>query len=226
MEGVEPDDSTAVGKEDNSPVSLLACQKCNFPIALKCDIFKEKFDVWSAAVYTYELDVLDEDVACYSATNPGDYRFDVVRTKPTAWVKTRGVPTQEHTWFPGYGWVMANCAACGCNVGWGFHRMHAGQPSGDHMDEEGGGLGGEEEKEEKEGPEGKEEEKEDEGTEGKDKAAGEGAGETQTEATSIYPERPPQFYGLILTRLKPCTWPMSKVAKHKENIMSISAYDS
>jgi hypothetical protein len=37
---------------------------------------------WGRAVYAYELDVLDREAWCYSATNAHDHRFDVLRSSP------------------------------------------------------------------------------------------------------------------------------------------------
>ena len=70
------------------------------------------------AVYGYELDLCGrEDVGCYSATNPGDNRFDVVRVDAQrvseagdtalAGVDLDGAPTTAHSWFPPYAWRNA-----------------------------------------------------------------------------------------------------------------------
>jgi hypothetical protein len=31
-----------------------------------------------------------------------------------------GPPTAEATWFPGFAWQVAHCAACGAHLGWAF----------------------------------------------------------------------------------------------------------
>jgi len=73
-------------------------------------------------VYPYSLEILGlEEVPCYSATNPGGHRFDVIRVLPTAiGVLHLGKPTLEHSWFPEFGWRMAHCKACTAHLGWSF----------------------------------------------------------------------------------------------------------
>ena len=92
----------------------------------------ELHPVMKDAVFSYELDLLGRDDCCvYSATNPGDVRFDVVRvdaqralTAEGFGVRRRvaltGSATPEHSWFPPYCWRMCSCASCLAHLGWGF----------------------------------------------------------------------------------------------------------
>ncbi|KXZ45021.1 hypothetical protein GPECTOR_59g628 [Gonium pectorale] len=51
------------------------------------------------------------------------------------WRSARGLrywgrPETEHSWFPGYAWTIANCAACGQHMGWRFTAVAPGlQPA-------------------------------------------------------------------------------------------------
>ena len=110
----------------------LCCANCGSPIALAPDIMAELHPVMKDAVFSYELDLLGRDDCCvYSATNPGDVRFDVVRvdaqralTAEGFGVRRRvaltGSATPEHSWFPPYCWRMCSCASCLAHLGWGF----------------------------------------------------------------------------------------------------------
>ena len=76
------------------------------------------------------LDALPPAVSCYSATNPTQKRFDVVRvahrdreadacgvqyqcSRPTAF-------HADYSWFGGCCWSMASCASCAEHIGWSF----------------------------------------------------------------------------------------------------------
>ena len=50
--------------------------------------------------------------------NPSGYVHDVVaiRHMDAGKVMLLGSPSQEHSWFPGYAWTIANCSACGSHL--------------------------------------------------------------------------------------------------------------
>lgn len=102
----------------------LVCARCDLPLVSEAEIIEQQSECWKTAVWCYELTVLGLDsVWCYSATNPQDHRFDVVRTLGAAAGRSicvSGTPTAEHSWFPGFAWAMAHCACCGSHLGWGF----------------------------------------------------------------------------------------------------------
>ncbi|KAK3265619.1 hypothetical protein CYMTET_25713 [Cymbomonas tetramitiformis] len=103
----------------------LVCQGCEYPIAFKGDLLPERWpEHFKEAVFAYELDLLgDEAVWCYSATNPADVRFDVVRLKNTARAVVFGQFNPEHSWFPGTAWRMAHCPVCARHLGWNFAAL-------------------------------------------------------------------------------------------------------
>ena len=53
-------------------------------------------------------------------TNPHgfDFRFACYSNAPGC--RVLGFPTDEHSWFPGHTWQLANCAACNEHLGWFF----------------------------------------------------------------------------------------------------------
>ena len=126
LAAAEPDTT-----DEPAPLAL-CCSNCGSPIALAPDIMAELHPVMKDAVFSYELDLLGRDDCCvYSATNPGDVRFDVVRvdaqralTAEGFGVRRRvaltGSATPEHSWFPPYCWRMCSCAQCLAHLGWGF----------------------------------------------------------------------------------------------------------
>merc|ERR1712070_720985 len=109
------DDATPDGiaeAEDGGSEMCLVCAVCRYPLARAAEIIEEQVSTLKAAVYGYELDVCERSCWCYSATNPGDVRFDVVRLLPGAAVEARSPPTAHHSWFPGYAWRMGHCGRC------------------------------------------------------------------------------------------------------------------
>lgn len=116
------DSNTECGQVDeHESREYLNCVACKHPVCKAEEIIEQKADTWKQAVYPYELLLCDRECWCYSATNPGDVRFDVVRVLPTAHgVTLRRRATPEHSWFPGYAWRMASCSTCTTHLGWGF----------------------------------------------------------------------------------------------------------
>lgn len=37
-----------------------------------------------------------------------------------------GVPTEAHTWFPGFSWRYAHCRGCGAQMGWRYESSSSG----------------------------------------------------------------------------------------------------
>lgn len=170
-EAVESTYAAELAQGEATKRNYLVCQTCRFPVASSADFLAEKIECWRPAVFSYKFSVWDAHIAdddapedtaegvvySYSATNPGQHRFDVIRIKPTPAIRTerpRGGPghwsrpTPEHCWFPGTAWRMASCAVCDAHLGWGYSKwIDDGNvvPSGPGPDVE---QGNEEEEEE------------------------------------------------------------------------------
>ena len=86
-------------EEDGEEVPALCCAACGSVIVTRDELLVDRAETPPSAVYAYELDLLDEEVWAYSATNPEATRYDVIRTKPSKSVFTYGSPTPVHTWF-------------------------------------------------------------------------------------------------------------------------------
>ena len=117
----------------------LVCAQCRFPLVAADEVIAEQFaSLRAESVYSYELDVLQIDTWCYSATNAHDHRFDVVRALPSSADATtyHGEPVAEHSWFPGFSWSMCHCSACDSHLGWGFSTDGACGGSSATADEE------------------------------------------------------------------------------------------
>jgi hypothetical protein len=54
----------------------------------------------------------------FSFRNPEGVRFDILTFSRTLGCRERGVPTLEHTWFPGHAWSYCVCDRCGIHLGW------------------------------------------------------------------------------------------------------------
>lgn len=111
------------GGDGNALLGLL-CGGCNAPVSLSSSILSEKVDVLRSHVYSYDLEVFGREISMYSATNPNDNRFDVLRVKMDASSSLRlnlsGDYCPDHSWFPPYEWCFANCRRCDAHLGWGF----------------------------------------------------------------------------------------------------------
>ncbi|XP_049878734.1 protein cereblon-like [Pectinophora gossypiella] len=53
-------------------------------------------------------------------TNLGGYMHDIVTVSRAANTELTGTASAEYSWFPGYTWTIAVCAACMAHVGWRF----------------------------------------------------------------------------------------------------------
>jgi len=60
----------------------------------------------------------------FTFSNPEGIRFDIITFSETYGCGQTGVPTLEHTWFPGHVWSYCQCAGCGRHVGWHFAGHH------------------------------------------------------------------------------------------------------
>lgn len=52
--------------------------------------------------------------------NPAGRAFRILCFTDAPGVRDRGTPTDDFTWFPGYHWTIALCAACGEHLGWRY----------------------------------------------------------------------------------------------------------
>ena len=66
------------------------------------------------------LDGKDE----FTFSNPEGIRFDIITFSGTHGCGRTGVPTLEHTWFPGHTWSYCQCGGCGRHLGWYFAGQH------------------------------------------------------------------------------------------------------
>ncbi len=61
----------------------------------------------------------------HAFTNPAGYVFPVVCYKEAPGAGSTGDPTEEHTWFPGFGWRVVHCRGCTRHLGWQFSGTSA-----------------------------------------------------------------------------------------------------
>ena len=54
----------------------------------------------------------------FSFKNPEGIRFEIIAFRQTYGCRQSGVPTLQHTWFPGYAWSYCQCAECAQHLGW------------------------------------------------------------------------------------------------------------
>ncbi len=60
----------------------------------------------------------------FSFTNPEGIRFQILTFSETCGCRETGLPTLEHTWFPGHAWSYCQCGGCGQHLGWYFAGKH------------------------------------------------------------------------------------------------------
>jgi hypothetical protein len=56
----------------------------------------------------------------FSFLNPDGIRFEILTFSRAIGCRSTGVPTLEHTWFPGYAWSYCLCDRCGMHLGWHY----------------------------------------------------------------------------------------------------------
>jgi hypothetical protein len=54
----------------------------------------------------------------FTFRNPEGIRFEIITFSQTLGCHQAGVPTLDHTWFPGYAWSYCQCDRCGQHLGW------------------------------------------------------------------------------------------------------------
>eukprot|EP00301_Raphidiophrys_heterophryoidea_P008176 c1306_g2_i1.p1 GENE.c1306_g2_i1~~c1306_g2_i1.p1 ORF type:complete len:399 (+),score=72.76 c1306_g2_i1:50-1198(+) len=133
--------NTATATATNPETVLcLVCSLCRQLVCQEDALIRETLPTMRSAVYVYELDILNIECPCYSATNPSDVRFDVIRAHPERCdIQTTGTPTPEYSWFPPYAWKMVHCGGCMAHLGWHFEMPTLEQnvgPDEHHTDPE------------------------------------------------------------------------------------------
>ncbi|XP_050355587.1 protein cereblon-like isoform X2 [Nymphalis io] len=89
--------------------SVLCCSSCAVEIARREHIFAMS----SEGVHS-------------NYTNIGGYMHDIVTVSCASNTELSGAPSAEFSWFPGYTWTIALCAACLAHVGWRFDAQRRG----------------------------------------------------------------------------------------------------
>ena len=54
----------------------------------------------------------------FSFSNPQGIHFVILTFSRTHGCRDVGVPTLEHTWFPGHAWSFCQCTGCAQHLGW------------------------------------------------------------------------------------------------------------
>jgi hypothetical protein len=54
----------------------------------------------------------------FTFRNPEGIPFEIITFSQTLGCHQAGVPTLDHTWFPGYAWSYCQCDRCGQHLGW------------------------------------------------------------------------------------------------------------
>jgi hypothetical protein len=54
----------------------------------------------------------------FTFENPERVRFEILTFAETRGCLQSGIPTLDHTWFPGHAWSFCQCDECGQHLGW------------------------------------------------------------------------------------------------------------
>ena len=68
----------------------------------------------------FEFEGKDE----FTFINPDGIRFEIITFSHADSCHETGVPTLEHTWFPGHRWSYCQCGECGLLLGWYYKGQH------------------------------------------------------------------------------------------------------
>jgi hypothetical protein len=60
----------------------------------------------------------------FAFSNPDGIAFVILTFDQTVGCSQTGVPTLEHTWFPGHAWSYGQCDRCGQHLGWFYSGHH------------------------------------------------------------------------------------------------------
>jgi cereblon len=58
--------------------------------------------------------------------NAFGYLHEIITVRRAQGLRFDGEPTLEFTWFQGYTWQIASCAACRSHIGWRFEAVSEG----------------------------------------------------------------------------------------------------
>ncbi len=61
----------------------------------------------------------------FAFSNPQGIHFEIITFSKTLGCRQAGLPTFEHTWFPGHAWSHCLCDGCGQHLGWYFAGQHS-----------------------------------------------------------------------------------------------------
>ena len=106
VEIAEPEIQTRTRPSHGDPASDWLCAWCLNRVANEQDRFK------------YEGK--DE----FTFSNPEGIRFEIITFSQTPGCRQAGVPTLEHTWFPGHAWLFCLCDRCSRHLGWFYAGQH------------------------------------------------------------------------------------------------------
>lgn len=82
---------------------VLRCKECTELIAERKDIFSMS---------------LEGPQGMY--VNPSGYVHETITVYRSTGLSLIGRPLTEHSWFPGYAWIIAQCRQCSSHMGWKF----------------------------------------------------------------------------------------------------------
>ena len=60
----------------------------------------------------------------FAFSNPEGIRFEILTFSQTLGCREAGIPTLQHTWFPGHAWSYCQCDRCGKHLGWYYLGQH------------------------------------------------------------------------------------------------------
>jgi hypothetical protein len=93
-----------VSRQGDDVGRVLACDACRAPITTDA----ERIEVDGAHGHAF--------------ANPAGYVFEIGCFAAAPGCVVHGEPTQEDTWFAGFAWSYADCAACRQHLGWCYQR--------------------------------------------------------------------------------------------------------
>jgi hypothetical protein len=99
----KPQSQPVDAPERTAPDSPLCCVQCGHPITH--DRYRTTVDGRHA----------------HTRMNPYGFVFHFGCFSQAEGCFVEGPPTTEDSWFAGYAWEFANCAACQAHLGWAFH---------------------------------------------------------------------------------------------------------
>lgn len=102
---------------------LLDLSQTDPGILLKSDEEKEFYlcaNCYTKLTRQDDIISIPADKSFHTFTNPGGFTYNIITFSQCEAYREISLPVLHDTWFPGYSWIVINCASCNNLLGWKY----------------------------------------------------------------------------------------------------------